>query len=734
MSNITSASGEASVCSGSNGEGDGSTLFLQPQVPSVLTVSLASNTVQAQTIKRKRNLPGTPDADAEVIALSPKTLLATNRFICEICNKGFQRDQNLQLHRRGHNLPWKLKQRTSKEIKKRVYVCPETSCVHHDPSRALGDLTGIKKHFSRKHGEKKWKCEKCSKRYAVQSDWKAHSKTCGTREYRCDCGTLFSRRDSFITHRAFCDALAEESGRVSATVNHSKVIAPRTGDHTIGTLPFPGTTNIFRFGGSPMDRLSSSSLNHGLTQRSCRIATGEYGLPLVQPNWEQSYPSGSETHGTRPRLSLWLGTGPGPGPPNNDELTGGPQQLQPGGSKSLNLLNANPDFFLYSPKGVQVETAMTGLFSPPDYEGEKPLTGQNISSGYFTEDNHYSRLFAAGGSLPGMSGNQGQKGGIAGTGMPGLADSSSTTDWTDPSSSSGRSLFATSGGPGNSLMCGNVNGANNLSPNSSLFNQAPNHTPQISATALLQKAAQMGATVSNATLLRGFGMAGSDSSSANMESAWKGSRSGHGGEMPTMASRLVQSHKFMNGLSDIPSVSHELGNSFSSAHLRSTTKNSDNASLQELMSTLSTNALFGGLTNLLPSLEPYSDSVNPQFSENGLVSNQTPSTNSVRQVTQHLSNGRSQHSPTGTLILPSTGFLARGEDGPSDKLTHDFLGVGVDCMVGTAGGGGRTVSQRNVSDMTSLGTGMDTSNFHNVSENLGSIRVDPQSSGKPWYN
>ena len=174
--------------------------------------------------KKKRNLPGMPgnpkspksilysfgatfwvvlvelgcfdfaaDPDAEVIALSPKTLMATNRFVCEICNKGFQRDQNLQLHRRGHNLPWKLRQRSSKEVKKRVYVCPEVSCVHHDPSRALGDLTGIKKHFCRKHGEKKWKCDKCSKKYAVQSDWKAHSKICGTREYKCDCGTLFSR-------------------------------------------------------------------------------------------------------------------------------------------------------------------------------------------------------------------------------------------------------------------------------------------------------------------------------------------------------------------------------------------------------------------------------------------------------------------------------------------------------------------------------------------------------------
>ncbi|KAF0914254.1 hypothetical protein E2562_027818 [Oryza meyeriana var. granulata] len=183
-------------------------------------VSSSGGAQQQQTqpppAKKKRALPGMPDPDAEVIALSPKTLLATNRFVCEICNKGFQRDQNLQLHRRGHNLPWKLRQRSGKEVRKRVYVCPEPSCVHHDPSRALGDLTGIKKHFCRKHGEKKWKCEKCSKKYAVQSDWKAHTKTCGSREYRCDCGTLFSRRDSFITHRAFCDALAEESAKARA--------------------------------------------------------------------------------------------------------------------------------------------------------------------------------------------------------------------------------------------------------------------------------------------------------------------------------------------------------------------------------------------------------------------------------------------------------------------------------------------------------------------------------------
>ncbi|CAA6667211.1 unnamed protein product [Spirodela intermedia] len=170
-------------------------------------------------VKKKRNQPGNPDPEAEVVALSPRTLMATNRFLCEICGKGFQRDQNLQLHRRGHNLPWKLKQRDGNgAARKKVYVCPEETCTHHHPSRALGDLTGIKKHFWRKHGEKRWSCIKCTKKYAVMSDWKAHFKTCGTREYKCSCGANFSRKDSFATHRAFCEALAEESARFTASL------------------------------------------------------------------------------------------------------------------------------------------------------------------------------------------------------------------------------------------------------------------------------------------------------------------------------------------------------------------------------------------------------------------------------------------------------------------------------------------------------------------------------------
>ncbi|KAL1343099.1 hypothetical protein AAHE18_09G204900 [Arachis hypogaea] len=224
--------------------------------------------------KKKRNQPGTPNPDAEVIALSPKTLMATNRFICEVCNKGFQREQNLQLHRRGHNLPWKLKQKTTKEPKRKVYLCPEPTCVHHDPSRALGDLTGIKKHYSRKHGEKKWKCDKCSKKYAVQSDWKAHSKTCGTREYRCDCGTLFSRRDSFITHRAFCDALAQESARQPPNLNNA-----------IGTHLYGSTNNNMALG------LSQHGNNNNNNEGNNSFFTGAGGSAIMHQTTSSTAPS-----------------------------------------------------------------------------------------------------------------------------------------------------------------------------------------------------------------------------------------------------------------------------------------------------------------------------------------------------------------------------------------------------------------------------------------------------------
>nr|GMC98947.1 protein SHOOT GRAVITROPISM 5-like [Ipomoea batatas] len=188
-------------------------------LPSSSSAPTNTHGVTTTTAKRKRKPAGTPDPDAEVVYLSPETLMESDRYVCEVCNLSFQREQNLQMHRRRHKLPWSLHKNerppheAAAAARKRVYVCPEPSCVHHDPAHALGDLVGIKKHFRRKHSNhKQWVCERCSKGYAVHSDYKAHLKTCGTRGHSCDCGRVFSRVETFIEHQDSCKARRKEIG------------------------------------------------------------------------------------------------------------------------------------------------------------------------------------------------------------------------------------------------------------------------------------------------------------------------------------------------------------------------------------------------------------------------------------------------------------------------------------------------------------------------------------------
>ncbi|XP_009407121.2 zinc finger protein NUTCRACKER-like [Musa acuminata AAA Group] len=141
----------------------------------------------------REGVGGATDPDAEVVALQPEDLLATGRYICEVCGKGFQRDQNLQLHMRTHNINWELKKSGGTPARRKAYICPVPTCVYNDRSRALSDITGIKKHFNRKHGTKNLICPQCSKPYAVEADLKAHLKNHILRDHQCECGSTFSR-------------------------------------------------------------------------------------------------------------------------------------------------------------------------------------------------------------------------------------------------------------------------------------------------------------------------------------------------------------------------------------------------------------------------------------------------------------------------------------------------------------------------------------------------------------
>uniref|UniRef100_A0A1D1XPR5 Protein EARLY HEADING DATE 2 n=1 Tax=Anthurium amnicola TaxID=1678845 RepID=A0A1D1XPR5_9ARAE len=463
----------------------------QQQQSSSTPASSAGAPPHAAPQKKRRNLPGTPNPDAEVIALSPKTLLATNRFICEVCNKGFQREQNLQLHRRGHNLPWKLRQKTTtKEVKRRVYLCPEPTCVHHDPSRALGDLTGIKKHFCRKHGEKKWKCDKCSKRYAVQSDWKAHSKTCGTREYRCDCGTLFSRRDSFITHRAFCDALAQESARLPTGLN-------TIGGHLYGS-------SHMGLGLPHLNSQISTLQDHSQASTDLLRLGGSGGFnQLISP---------SDASSLRPSQ---------PGSSPAFFLGGSSQDLQE--SQPHQALLQNKQFHGL----MQLSDLQNGAASSPSAVASPAANLFNLS--FFSNSSGTNSINTSNNT----AGNQ-----------------NSHLLIPNQFSNSNASAEAAPFFPG-TLMSDHMGSGMSSLYNTTVQNESV--LPQMSATALLQKAAQMGSATSNSgsSFLRGFGNSSSSShaKATNFMASFAGGSAGGQG-MRTPIENETHLQDLMNSLAN----------------------------------------------------------------------------------------------------------------------------------------------------------------------------------------